>query len=81
MPKINTDKTQKDKRYYTLPVSIRTWIEDYESETTFEVLWLDDLYNGNMTFKNFVKQNIRWFEDWSEYALNSITSNLPEEAL
>lgn len=48
------------------------WIEDYETETTFDCLWLDMLESGEYTFEKFAQLNCDWFEDYSSDALRTI---------
>ena len=47
----------------------RAWCKKYERETTFEPLFQEDLDSGKISFEEFAKKNIRWFEDWASDTL------------
>ncbi|CAB3735052.1 hypothetical protein LMG22037_05927 [Paraburkholderia phenoliruptrix] len=54
----------------------QAWCENYEARTDFDPL-MDDFEAGNETFYEAAQKSIRWFEDHSSDALNSISHNVP----
>lgn len=50
----------------------KAWCKKYENETTFECIHQEDLDSGEMTFEEFARENIKWFENWSSDALLNI---------
>ena len=45
------------------------WCEKYERETTFEPLFQEDLDSGEISFEEFARKNISWFEGWASETL------------
>ena len=38
------------------------WIALFERETEFDILWLDEVESGEMTFENMASWNVYWYE-------------------
>lgn len=57
----------------------RAWLEQYESQTTFEPLHQDALDSGTMTWGEVAKANVDWFEFWAMDAHLAIQKNNPED--
>ena len=54
----------------------KKWCKEYEESTFFEPI-MDDFRNGNETFLEAARRNIKWFEDWSCDALRAISHKIP----
>ncbi len=54
----------------------RAWCENYQSRTGFEPL-MEDFEAGNETFYQGATKSVSWFEDHSNDALLSVSSNIP----
>lgn len=50
----------------------RRWLKDYESATTFEPMYQEDLDSGEKTFAEIARDNIQWFQRWFGDAMNAI---------
>ena len=68
--------TRKAMKCSALTAAEQKWIGDYESETGFEAMHLDEIISGTMTFKEMADINVLWFEDWMNDAYLRV-SNVP----
>ncbi|AGN33462.1 hypothetical protein PflA506_p0031 (plasmid) [Pseudomonas fluorescens A506] len=57
----------------------RAWLEQYESETTFEAMHQAELDRGAMTWAQVAQANIDWFEGWAMDAHQRIQKNNPAD--
>ncbi len=51
----------------------RKWLLDYETHTSFEPMYQEQLDDGSMIFSEVAKANIKWFEDWSSGVIGLIS--------
>lgn len=56
--------TRKAMKCPALTADEQKWIGDYESETGFEAMHLDEVIKGEMSFDKMADENVLWFENW-----------------
>ena len=55
------------------------WLKNYEAETGFEPLHLEDFIEGEITFRELARRNITWWEDHAAGVLRNISDDIPSE--
>ena len=55
----------------------RAWIKEFERVTGFECMHQDELNDKKITFVDFCKSNLRWFQDWAQECFDSLDSSYP----
>ena len=55
----------------------RSWLARYEAATGFEPLGQEDLDRGVKSFNQVARENIRWFEEWSNEAMGAMSTQVP----
>lgn len=60
-----------------LTKSQNTWLNNYQSATCLEPMFLEDLQDGTKSFEEVAYENIRWYEDHFADAMHSISHNIP----
>lgn len=68
--------TRKAMKCTALTAEEQKWIGDYEAETGFEAMHLDEVIKGEMPFNEMADANVLWFENWMNDAYLHV-SNVP----
>ena len=53
----------------------RAWLEYYEVQTGYDVIKLDELEAGTITFAEVRRWNTKWYEGHIQQVLNNITGD------
>lgn len=55
----------------------KSWIKEYERVTGFECMHQDELDKKKISFVEFCRKNLRWFQDWSQECYDALESSYP----
>ena len=55
----------------------RAWIREYERVTGFECMYQEKLDSKEISFVEFCRANLRWFQDWAQESYDGLESTIP----
>lgn len=62
----------------TLTEEQKQWLEDFQSETGFDCMYIDEFEKGEISFDRLARRNFDWLRDWVYETITGLESTLPE---
>jgi hypothetical protein len=57
----------------------KDWQRRFESETGFDMMWMDEFHDGSRSFIDVAKANVHWYEDHTSDIYLRVSADYPGE--